>query len=88
MNTVDSVVLLWPALFCLASLLIFLLISSQHGYGGNNQYLGAIVVLGFLLLAYIYPPVLTPIRWGLTLVGFAAPVALSIVGIRYLVDET
>ncbi|RLM88422.1 hypothetical protein D3D01_21380 [Haloarcula sp. Atlit-7R] len=88
MNITETVTVLWPALFCLSTLLMFLLIATQRGYGRQRQYLGASAILGLLILAYAYPPAVTPIRWGLTLVGFAAPVALSIVGIRYLVEET
>jgi hypothetical protein len=88
MNITETVTVLWPALFCLSTLLMFLLIATQRGYGRQRQYLGASAILGLLILAYACPPAVTPIRWGLTLVGFAAPVALSIVGIRYLVEET
>ncbi|RKS75144.1 hypothetical protein BDK61_4685 [Haloarcula quadrata] len=88
MNIAATITLLWPALFCLSSLLVFLLVATQRGYGRQRQYLGATAILGLLILAYAYPPTVTPIRWGLTLIGFAAPVALSIVGIRYLIEET
>jgi hypothetical protein len=88
MNTAEVVILLWPACFSLFSLLMFLLLSTQRGYAIKNQYLGAAVILGSLILIYAYSPAATLIRWGLTLIGFAAPVALSIVGIRYLVEET
>jgi len=88
MNITETATLLWPALFCLSTLIVFLLIATQRGYSRQSQYLGATASLGLLILAYTYPPAVTLIRWGLTLVGFAAPVALSIVGIRYLVDET
>lgn len=88
MSITDTVALLWPALFFLFNSIIFLLLSTQLKYNQNRQYLGVIIILGVLSVVYIYPSVLTPMRWGLTLVGFAAPVALSIVGIRYLVEET
>ncbi|SDM14290.1 hypothetical protein SAMN04487949_1017 [Halogranum gelatinilyticum] len=87
MNVSEAVEILWPALFSLAAFLLYLLVVSRGGYTRAKGFVGAGAVIGFLLLGHFQPSVLVPLRVSLTLVGFAAPVAMSIIGIRYIVDK-
>lgn len=87
MSMIEIIEILWPASFYLSAFMFYILIISYYGYGVTARYAGLLFVIGFTVLTYSYPILLEPFRWVLSLVGFAAPVALSIIGIRYLVEE-
>jgi hypothetical protein len=88
MSVLEMVRVIWPALFCLAGLLLYLLFASQRGHGNQIRYICVISTVSLLAVSYLVSNVLLPVRWTLTAVGFAAPIGVSIVGIRYLIEET
>ena len=67
--------------------LIFLILNCV-GYGKRARGIGVLCSLGVLALIYTEPALADSLRWGLTIVAFAAPLALSVIAIEYLVEET
>lgn len=79
---------LWPALFVISLLPVVLMTLSQSG--GEKQ-AGTFAIVACLVLTavlYVVPPISELVRWGLSLIGLAAPLALGVISIQYLVEET
>lgn len=86
MGLVSVVSSIWPATFVVAVLSVYLLITTHLGYSRTASVTGATASLALLGLLYFVAPVRNSLRLALTLLGFAAPVALSILAIRYTVE--
>jgi hypothetical protein len=80
--------LLWPALFVVAMLPVILLVLVQKRSKDQTEKLSAIMCLILLGSLYLIDPINSLIRWSLSIIGFASPLALGIISIRYLVEET
>jgi len=78
----------WPAAFVLATLPLALMATARAGYGRRAR-LGVIVgCVAALAVLLAVPTASAALRWGLTLVGFGSPTAVTIIAIRYVVEET
>lgn len=87
--TLRSLVALgWPAAFVLSVLPVALMTAARSGSSRGARVGVAVGCLALLAALLVVPPFNAGVRWGLTLVGFAAPVAVSIIAIRYIVAET
>lgn len=87
--TIRSLVALaWPAAFALSVLPVALVVTAGSGHGRQARIGIAVCCTGLLATLFAVPPLNAAVRWGLTLVGFGAPIAVSVIAIRYIVDET
>ncbi|WP_436909454.1 hypothetical protein [Halosimplex marinum] len=88
MSLRSLVAVAWPTAFVLAALPVALMATVRVGYGRRARLGVAVGCVGAVAVLLAVPPAGAALRWGLTLVGFAAPIAVSIIAIRYVVDET
>jgi hypothetical protein len=80
--------LIWPATFTLTAIILFLLLTAAADFGTGVRRLGVVSFLVLLVGFYTLPVLTLPVRWLLTLFGFAAPVGLSLVSIRMVIKST
>jgi len=88
MTPVELASLTWPATFILAATILFLLLTAAADIGAGVRHLGTVALLVLLVGFYTLPVLTLPVRWLLTLFGFAAPVGLSLVSIRMVIKST
>lgn len=88
MNLVSILSLIWPALFVIALLPAVLMTLSQFGYEEQSGSFTAVICFALLISLYTVPSIANLVRWCLSLIGFAAPLALGVISIQYLVEET
>lgn len=88
--TLQSVIsVLWPAFLVLGLIPVLLMcVESSAIESDPNPLTVTFVGLGVLLILYSVQPVREVISWMLTVLGFAMPVALSVISIQYIVEET
>lgn len=87
-HLIEIIGLLWPSLLVTGLFTVFLLIAGRLDMGRPVVIVGSVVAIGVLGMFFVIPAMKKPIRWGLTLFGFAAPMALGVISIRYIVEET
>jgi hypothetical protein len=88
MTTISILTLLWPALLMTAVFPIVFFILNHSGYGKRARGVGVIIGLIVLVLIYDVAVIRKMLSWGLTLVAFAASLALSVIAIELIVEET
>jgi hypothetical protein len=88
MSINSTAALLWPVLVVLGGLPLLFLILDRKGYSKWTRGMGAIAGITTLILIYRIESVRLILQWVLTVVAFAAPLALSVISIEYLVEET
>jgi hypothetical protein len=88
MSHTSSVALLWPVLAILGGIPLLFLILDHRGYNKQARGIGVLIAIALLISLYYIEPVRLILQWGLTVVAFAAPLALSVISIEYLVEET
>lgn len=88
MSYVGIVQVLWPALFALSLLQLYLFQTESETPGLETLYGGVIAVVGLIFALYYISPIETAVRLILTSVGFGAPLGLGLIAIRRLVEET
>lgn len=88
MSLVSILSLLWPALLLISLIPLVLMGMTERGYSQRANLI--IGLIGVLLLISIYQssPLSMALRWSLTVIGFAVPLALGVISIQYIVEET
>lgn len=87
-DLVSVATVVWPALLSISFLLTYLLYVSQLAESPRASWSGAVVSMLILVSIYTVPSVRTLTRLGLSIIGFALPLALGVISIRYIVEET
>jgi hypothetical protein len=80
--------LLWPAMFVISLVPLFLMAATERGYSQRTTTTGGLIGILFFIIIYQVPLFNTTLRWILTVIGFAAPLALGVIAIQYVVEET
>lgn len=87
-NYASVIALLWPASFVIALLPVFLMVIGRFREKKQTSSFAVVACLILLIMLYLFPPIRNMVRWGLSLIGFASPLALGVISIWYLVEET
>jgi hypothetical protein len=87
-HLIEIAAILWPPLLVIGLFAVSLIVVGRLGFGRQAVAIGSITAIGFLGALYVIPGIRDAMRWGLTLFGFAAPMALGVISIRYVVEET
>lgn len=88
MNYLTIAQVLWPALFALGVLQLYLFLGESGTPDRATLSAAVIAVVGLLLTLYYISPIKTAVRLLLTCVGFGAPLGLGVIAIQRLVEET
>jgi hypothetical protein len=64
------------------------MVTSRRGYGTHAVVQGVLSSSILLLVVYHSAVVNRTLQWMLAVIGFAAPLALGVISIRYIVRQT
>lgn len=87
MDALELADVLWRSTLAVAALPLLLMRVRERSTGGVPVFLATGACIALLLVLYGLRPISVGVRWGLTLLGFAAPLAMSVIVTRYLVSE-
>lgn len=86
-DSVSIAATVWPALFVVGVLPIYFMTASRAGVSDRGIALGGVAAVVGLGCLYLFDPLRVGLRWVLTIVGFAVPLAVGVLSVRYLVAE-